>query len=164
MPAVFQGLTGAQLLIAGVLYIAYLCFVMFGGMRKKKASLRRFIPMIVLLVWALTQTYAAPTSTADLLDVALVGAVALVKGLYLGRKKHVEQIDGTYYIWHDTSYIAAWGVFFVGKLLLTQGLSHVTGAEFPLWHMVFYFCLYFSLRSAVIVRLHPEAFSGRHRR
>lgn len=145
----------------GLLYIGYLCLVMFGGMRKKEAKLRRFAFMIILLFWALTQTYNGIHSAAEIADLILILAIAVVKAIYLGHKKHVEKIDGVHYIWHDFSYVTVWFIFFVGKLLATGGLKYATGAAIPLWHMVFYFCVYFTLRSAVVVFLHPEAFLGK---
>ncbi|NMM93186.1 hypothetical protein [Bifidobacterium oedipodis] len=147
-----------QLLIALVLYLAYLAYVMLGGMRKRKAGLRRFIIMIVVLFWGLTQAYDGVHTEAEILDLALITAIALVKAWYLGHKKMVEQIDGVYYIWHDMSYVRAWFMFFVGKIILTAAVGYCTHITMPIWHIVFYFCVYFTLRSAIIVYLHPQAF------
>lgn len=147
-----------QMALIGFLYVGYLCWVMFGGMRKKEAKLRRFVFMIVLLFWALLKTYDGIHSDVELVNLAMIIVIAVVKALYLGRKKHVEKIDGIDYIWHDLSYVAVWFVFFAGKMLLTGGLKYLTEAVIPMWHMVFYFCIYFTLRSVVIVYLHPQAF------
>lgn len=147
-----------QLIFIYILYIAYLCLVMFGGMRKKQAKLRRFIFMIILLFWALTETYDGIKSLIEIIDLIIIIVISIIKGLYLGHKKHIEKIDNTYYIWHDFSYVTIWFLFFVGKIFITSCLKYFTGATIPLWHMVFYFCIYFTLRSIVVVYLHPKAF------
>ena len=42
-----------QMIAAGVLYIAYLCWVMFGGMRKKKIKPVVYIVMTILMFYGL---------------------------------------------------------------------------------------------------------------
>ncbi len=44
-----------QMIAAGVLYIAYLCWVMFGGMRKKKIKPVVYIVMTILMFYGLLE-------------------------------------------------------------------------------------------------------------
>ena len=139
-------------------YGAYLCWVMFGGMRKKQAKLRRLLGMIILLFWAFGQTYTGIHCAAEAIDLAVIIAIALAKGLCLGCQKQLEAFEGIYYIWHDFSYVALWLLFFTGKVVFSQWLTVFTHVTMPLWHMVFYFCLYFTLRAIIVVCRYPQAF------
>ncbi|WP_334333348.1 MULTISPECIES: hypothetical protein [unclassified Companilactobacillus] len=147
-----------QLIVGVIIYVCYLGFVMFGGLRKKRIKPIHFILMIIILFWALTKTYSGLGSFWNNVDLIVVLIIAVVKGITLGNKKQVKMIDNSYYIWHEKEYIILWSAFFVGKVLFTLVLGTVFNLNIPIWHMIAYFFVYFTVRTLIIVRLYPEAF------
>lgn len=147
-----------QLIVGAVIYICYLGFVMFGGLRKKKIKPIHFILMVIILFWALTKTYSGLGSFWSNIDLIVVLIIAVAKGITLGNKKQVKMINDDYYIWHEKEYILLWSAFFIGKILFTLILSILFKVNIPIWHMVAYFFVYFTVRTLIIIKLYPEAF------
>lgn len=145
-----------QLVLAGLAYVAYLCFVMFGGMKSKKIKLPMYVVMTALLIYGMIKQFNGIHSVAEVINICGILAIGLIKGIYLGRKKIVEKVDGSWYIHHDGKYVAAWVLFFVFKLIFTQVLSAVSGVEIPLWHMILYFTFYYPWRTANIFIHNPD--------
>lgn len=46
-----------QLILIALLYIAYLCWVMFGGMKRKKIKLRLYIVMTLLMFYGFIKEF-----------------------------------------------------------------------------------------------------------
>lgn len=107
-----------QLLLVGILYTAYLCWVMFGGMKKRKIKLRMYLIMTALMIYGVAVEYNGIHSTAEILNICGVLLIGLVKGIYLGRLKNVEKIDQDWYISHSGKYIVIWVAFLSLSLLL----------------------------------------------
>lgn len=159
-------LTVWQTAVLALLYIAYLGWVLFGGMRRRKIKPVVYIVMTALMLYGVIREFTGVHTAAELIDLILVLAVGFFKGIVLGRRKFVEKIDGIWYMHHDGKYILLWLAFFGVKLLLTQLLKLTTGAQFPLWHMIVYFCFYYPWRTIQVFLRHPdmrkEIFSKSH--
>lgn len=145
-----------QLILTTLLYIAYLCWVMFGGMKRKKIKLTLYIVMTVLMFYGLIKEYNGIQSIAAAVNIIIVLFIGFVKGIYLGHRKIVEKIDGIWYLHHNGKYIVAWILFFTVKLICTSVLKIVSGTEIPLWHMILYFCFYYPWRTANVFIANPE--------
>lgn len=150
------GLNDGQLILVTIFYIAYLCWVMFGGLKKKKIKLKVYIIMTLLMIYGLIKEYNGIHSSITVIDIIFVLLIGFIKGIYLGRRKIVERIDGIWYIHHNGNYIVAWILFFAAKLAFTKILTIVSGMEMPLWHMILYFCFYYPWRTANIFIANPE--------
>ncbi len=145
-----------QLALVAILYIAYLCWVMFGGMRRKKIKLTIYIIMTLLMFYGLVKEYNGIHSTIAIINILIVLLIGFVKGIYLGRRKIVEKIDEVWYMHHDGKYIIAWVIFFAVKLICTSVLKMVSGVEIPLWHMILYFCFYYPWRTINVFIANPD--------
>ncbi len=145
-----------QMIAAGILYIAYLCWVMFGGMRKKKIKPVVYIVMTILMFYGLLKEYDGIHSAIEVIDICLILLIGFVKGIYLGKRKIVEYIDDRWYMRHDKKYILAWVLFFAVKLLIAQILKLVTGSAMPFWHMILYFCFYYPWRTINVFIANPD--------
>lgn len=145
-----------QLVLVAILYVLYLCWVMFGGMKRKKIKPVVYIGMTLLMLYGLVKEFDGIGGTAAIINIFIVLLIGFIKGIYLGRKKIVEKIDETWYMHHDGAYIIAWILFFVIKLVLTMVLKIVSGAEIPLWHMILYFCFYYPWRTINVFIANPE--------
>lgn len=149
-------LSSWQAMILTILYIGYLCWVMFGGLRKRRVKPAVSGIMTALLLYGVVNTFTGIHTIAEILDLGIVLMIGFIKGIVLGRRKVVEKIDGTWYMRHDGRYILLWVAFFAGKVLLTQVLQLVTHTQFPMWHMILYFCFYYPWRTIHVFQHHPE--------
>lgn len=145
-----------QLILIALLYIAYLCWIMFSGMKRKKIKLRLYIVMTLLMVYGLIKKFDGIQSMTAVVNIIIVLFIGFVKGIYLGRQKIIEKIDGIWYMHHNGKYIVAWVLFFAVKLVCTSILKMVSGAEIPLWHMILYFCFYYPWRTVNVFIANPE--------
>ncbi|MDO4554089.1 MAG: hypothetical protein Q4B70_02950 [Lachnospiraceae bacterium] len=145
-----------QMILLGIIYISYLCWVMFGGMRRKKIKLLVYVLMTVLMIWGLVKEYNGIHSTAEVIDICIILSIGFVKGIYLGRRKIVEQVDGAWYMHHDGRYIIVWFLFFAVKIVAGQILKQVTGVDIPLWHIILYFAFYYPWRTVNVFIANPE--------
>ncbi|HCC00572.1 MAG TPA: hypothetical protein DEP42_05085 [Ruminococcaceae bacterium] len=159
-----SSLLSSQSIFIGIFYLVCLGLLVLGGMRKKETNLRRLFLLSIVLFLFLIKTYNGIHSTPEIVDLLVMVALALGKGLYLGHKKRVEKIGDVYYIWNDLPYVLAWVLFLVGKTAVNIGIQHFTGKAMPTWHTLLYFFLYFTLRSGVIVATHPQAFQMKRRK
>lgn len=57
---------------------------------------------------------------------------------------------------HDGKYIILWVTFFAVKIAATQLLKTATDSQFPMWHMILYFCFYYPWRTINVFRNNPE--------
>lgn len=145
-----------QMVLAVVLYTAYLCWVMFGGMKKKRIKPKLYAAMTLLMLYGLAKEFDGIDSAAAVIDIGIVLLVGFIKGIYLGRRKLVEKIDGTWYMRHNGRYIVAWVLFFAVKIACTAAVKAISGAQMPLWHMILYFCFYYPWRTANVFIANPE--------
>lgn len=145
-----------QLLLIAQLYIAYLCWVMFGGMKRRKIKLTLYIVMTLLMLYGLIKEYNGIQSRMAVVNIIIVLFIGFVKGIYLGRRKIVEKIDGVWYMHHNRKYIVAWILFFAIKLICTCVLKAISGTEIPLWHMILYFCFYYPWRTVNVFIANPK--------
>lgn len=145
-----------QTMLLTMAYMGYLCFVMFGGLRRRKVKAPQYIVMSILMIYGVIRLFDGFYGTAAVINLALITGIALVKGIYLGHKKIVECVEGVYYMRHEKTYIVIWLMFFLGKFVMTGGLKFVTGEEIPVWHMVYYLCLYYMIRTITVFVTHPQ--------
>lgn len=148
-------LTSWQTVLLAVLYIGYLCWVMFGGLRRRRIKVGVYVIMTLLMVYGVVREFSGLRTVAEMVNVCIVLAVGFAKGIVLGKRKVVEKVDGKWYMRHDKKYINLWVAFFAVKILLTQLLTFITQAEFPLWHMILYFCFYYPWRTVNVFYRHP---------
>lgn len=151
-----MNLEKGQIIVLAIIYIAYLCWVMFGGMRKKKVNLRMYVIMTVLLIYGLVKEYTGVHSTAEIINIVGILFIGFIKGIYLGHKKIVEKENDVWYIHHDGKYILIWIAFFALKVIFTQGLKMGMQAEIPLWHMILYISFYYPWRTINIFWANPN--------
>ncbi len=142
--------------LAGVLYIVYLAWVLWGGMKKKKIKPVLYIGLTVLMIYGLIQAYQPPASAVLIINMLLILVIGFFKGIVLGRKKIVEKANGTWTIRHDWQYIALWLLFFGAKLAGTGILRWITNVEMPMWHIVLYFSFYYPWRTFNVFRSNPQ--------
>lgn len=139
-----------------VLYAAYLCWVMFGGLRDRVIKPRVYVIMTALLIYGVVEEFTGVRSAAEAANIGIVLAVGFVKGIVLGRRKIVRKVDGLWRMRHDGRYIVIWVAFFAAKLALTQALGLLSGASFPAWHIILYFCFYYPWRTVNVFVCNPE--------
>ncbi len=145
-----------MMILLGILYIGYLCWVMFGGMCRKKIKPLVYVIMTVLILWGVISQFNGVHSKAEVINICMILLIGLVKGIWLGRKKVVEKIDGVWYLHHTWSYILIWVIFFAVKTVLSRILTYTTGVSMPLWHMILYFAFYYPWRTINVFIANPE--------
>lgn len=145
-----------QTLVLITVYIAYLCWVMFGGLRRRKIKPTVYVVMTLLMIYGVVHEFTDVSSTAEAVNICIVLSVGAIKGIVLGKRKIVEKADGVWYMHHDKAYILLWVTFFAVKLLLTQVLGVIANTQFPMWHMILYFCFYYPWRTVNVFRNNPE--------
>lgn len=148
--------TSMQTIALAIVYAAYLAWVMFGGLRRRRIKLRVYIIMTLLMIYGAAHEFTGIHTAAELANIMIVLSVGFVKGIVLGKRKLTECVGGTWYMRHDGKYIILWAAFFGLKLLLTQALTIATGSQFPMWHMILYFCFYYPWRTVNVFRNNPE--------
>lgn len=144
-----------QMVLLAVLYIGYLCWVMFGGLKRRRVKVGVYIIMTLLMIYGAIHEFTGIHTVAEVCNIGIVLAVGFVKGIVLGKQKIAEKIEGTWYICHDGKYICLWVVFFAVKILLTRLLTRIADVQFPLWHMILYFCFYYPWRTVNVFCHHP---------
>lgn len=137
------------------LYIAYLCWVMFRGLRLRKVKLRVYLIMTVLLLYGTIKEFNGIHSAAEIVNISIILAIGLIKGIVLGKRKITQKINGIWYIHHDKTYIILWIAFFGFKVLLSQILVILTGTPMPPWHILLYFCFYYPWRTFNVFKNNP---------
>lgn len=130
-----------------VLYVAYLSWVMFGGLRKRKIKLKTYIIMTLLMIYGVIHEFTGISCYAEAINIGIILAIGFIKGIVLGKRKIIEKVDGCWYMYHDKKYIVIWIAFFVLKIILTQILKTVTAVKYPMWHMILYFAFYYPWRT-----------------
>lgn len=145
-----------QSVLLGVAYIGYLCFVMFGGLRKRKIKISVYIIMTALMIYGVIHEFTGINSVAEVINICMILTVGLIKGIVLGKQKITEKSDGTWYIYHNKKYIILWVSFFAVKIILTQILKLATDSEIPMWHMILYFSFYYPWRTFNVFYNNPE--------
>lgn len=139
-----------------VLYIGYLCLVMFGGLRKKKIKAVKYLIMSLLMVYGVIDLFDGFSGTASIINFALMTAIALFKGVFMGKRKIVECGDGKYTIRHDKTYIIWWVIFFVLKMIFTKVVKGIFIGEVAIWQTVYYLTLYYIVRTITVFVVNPE--------
>lgn len=152
LPEVPTGQAGILLII----YIAYLCWVMFGGLKPRKIKPRMYLIMTLLMLYGIVQAYDGIPSTAALIDIAVLLSIGFVKGICLGKRKIVEKTDAIWYMHHTYHYIVLWILFFAGKVILTQYIEFISGETMPLWHILLYFSFYYPWRIINVFIRNPQ--------
>lgn len=145
-----------QSIVLAILYVGYLCWVMFGGMRRRKVKPLMYIIMTALMILGVVQGYTGVHGWPEVVNIAVILAIGLIKGIILGRRKIVEKIDGVWYMHHDGKYIIIWVAFFALKVVSTTVLQVTTGSHFPAWHMILYFCFYYPWRTVNVFIHNPQ--------
>lgn len=145
-----------QILIVVLLYLAYLSWVMFGGLKSKKIKPAIYIIMTALMIYGLISQCNGIHSFAEILNIIIILMVGFIKGIILGRKKIVEKKNNIWYVHHNWKYIIIWVIFFTTKLTLTQILKISLNAEIPFWHTILYFCFYYPWRTINIFISNPD--------
>ena len=151
-----QNLKTWQLVLIAVIYILYLCFVMFGGLRKRKVKAVKYAAMSCLLIYAVIKLFDGFYGSTAIINLLVITVIAFIKGIYLGHKKIIENVDNVFYIRHSKSYILWWLLFFTIKNIITYSLKFVTKAEIPVWHSVYYLALFYMIRSVTIFIVNPQ--------
>lgn len=145
-----------QMIIAALLYLGYLAWVMFGGIKPKKVKPAVYTIMTALMIYGVITQFSAIHTLAEILNISFILLIGFIKGIYLGRKKIVEKNDGTWYVHHNGKYIIAWVIFFAIKLVITQILKMVLSADIPFWHTILYFSFYYPWRTINIFIANPD--------
>ncbi len=145
-----------QLALAGILYAAYLAWVMFGGMKRKRVKLRVYVIMTALMIYGTVKEFTGIGSRVEVYNIILILLIGLIKGVILGRKKIAEKIDHVWYIHHDWKYIVIWICFYALKSILSYVLKTAYDTSFPTWHMILYFAFYYPWRTFNIFWNNPE--------
>ncbi len=137
-------------------YVGYLCCVMFGGLRKKKIKTAKYIILSLLMIYGVIDLFDGFSGKASIINFALMTAIALFKGVFMGKRKIVECEDDKYTIRHDKIYIIWWGIFFVAKMILTKLTKGVFDGETELWQTVYYLTLYYIIRTITVYIENPQ--------
>lgn len=107
--------TSWQSVILLIAYIAYLCWVMFGGPQKRKIKIRVYLIMTLLMVYDTIHEFNGIHTTTEYINIGIVLTVGFIKGIVLGKRKIVEKANGIWYMHHDMRYIGLWGYFLRSK-------------------------------------------------
>lgn len=145
-----------QSIVLCVLYLSYLAWVMFGGLKKRKVKLTTSVLITLLMIYGVIHEFTGIGSIADYLNIFIVISVAFVKGIVLGKRKRLEKSGENWYMYHDGKYIVLWVIFFVLKTVLTNVLKHFANVQFPLWHTILYFFFYYPWRTANVFYSNPK--------
>lgn len=145
-----------QTVLIGILYAGYLCWVMFGGLRKRRVKPWMYLIMTILMVYGVIHEYTGIHTGAEIADISIILGIGLIKGVVLGRMKVVEKIDDVWYMHHTGKYIVLWVIFFGIKLLATRLLSYYSGVTMPWWHLILYFAFYYPWRTTNVFIHNPE--------
>lgn len=70
-----------QTVLLAVVYIAYLCWVMFGGLRKRKIKLRVYVIMTLLMIYGVVSEFDGIHTLPEVANICIVLAVGFVTAL-----------------------------------------------------------------------------------
>lgn len=141
--------------LAIFLYAAYLCFVMFGGLKKRRVKPIKYAILAALMLYGVIELFDGYHGDASWVNFIFVTLLAVGKGIFMGKKKMVEYIDGKYYIHHDKKYIIWWAILFVAKLIVSNIFKTVFEGDVTLWQTVYYLALYYVARTVAVYAFNP---------
>lgn len=145
-----------QTIVLGIVYVGYLCWVMFGGMKKRKIKIRVYIIMTLLMIYGIISEFNGIHSIAEIINISIVLSVGFIKGIILGRHKIVEKSDHIWYMRHNLKYVGIWVLFFCIKTILSHILKICANTTFPMWHMILYFTFYYPWRTINVFLHNPQ--------
>lgn len=148
-----------QAILALAAYIGYLFLVLGGGRKSRPVTARKLLSVPLVMGIATIAAFDGMTGPTSWVMLAIAVAIAIVQGILLGNTKILEEIDGTWCVRHDRTYLAIWFAFYGLKVALTALVVVLWQGEFHLWFGVFYFFVFSSLRSAIVFARYRRAAS-----
>ena len=139
-----------------ILYLAYLIFVMLKGLKPRKPSYFTFFFMPLLMGYSVWKFYNGFESGIYIIELLVIGTYAILKGVYLGHKKIIENINGVYIYHHNWKYIQIWLLLFIFKFIIMFAFELTANLSIPIWHTLIYLLIFYVIRTITMVRLHPQ--------
>jgi hypothetical protein len=170
--------------------VAAMVFVIWRSFSEREMTWKSVLLMPIIMGFMLWQAVSGKVSTvlgagaggvASLLatpmaiEVVVICAIGLLKGIFLGsRKQVILQPDGTYTMRaHGALYVVVWIAGFVAEAVMQAVFAAVFGVAGPVWMTTAYMFVYFTARQltvlvrnpavvATLARAHHTNNAGRH--